>query len=43
MFNGKWEQEQVEAGSSSGSSAEAPYPMYESGLYKNDVGYVQNN
>ena len=43
MFNGKCQQEQMEAGSSSGSSAEAPYPMYESGLYRNDAGYVGNN
>ncbi len=42
MFNGKRQQEQGEAGSSSGGLAEAPYPMYESGLYRNDVGYVKD-
>ena len=41
MNNGKCEQEKGEAGTSSGGSAEALYPMYESGLYRNDVGYVK--
>ncbi len=41
MSNGKCEQEKGEVGTSSGGSAKAPYPMYESGLYKNDVGYVK--
>jgi hypothetical protein len=41
MSNGKCEQEKGEAGTSFGGSAEALYPMYESGLYRNDVGYVK--
>ncbi len=41
MSNGKCEQEKGEAGTSSGGAAEALYPMYESGLYRNDFGYVE--
>ena len=42
MNNGKCEQEKGEAGTSSGGTAEALSPMYESGLYRNDVGYLKN-
>jgi hypothetical protein len=41
MFNGNREQEQGEAGTSSGGIAEAQLPLYESGLYKNVAGYVK--
>ncbi len=41
MFNGKREQEQGEAGTSSGGPAEAWLPLYKSGLYKNDARYVR--
>ncbi len=40
MSNGKCEQEKWEVGTTCGGSAKVP--MYESGLYRNDVGYVKN-
>ena len=42
MSNGKCEEEKGVVGTSSDGSAKAPYPMYESGLYRNDDGYVKN-
>ncbi len=41
MSNGKCEEEKGVVGTSSDGSAKAPYPMYESGLYRNDGGYVK--